>query len=123
MTDPVPRHKRWVGVVSRIVVAIDPAVSHGEAIFSPTIAGRLMQYFGRSRTEVPPTFPELTGREYEILTLIAQRCTNADIAAKLFLSPKTVRNHVSSIFGKLQVADRAEAMMAARAAGLGQDSD
>ncbi len=97
------------------------AVGRGEAIFSPTIARRLMQYFGQTRSTLPPAFPELTEREYEILTLIAQRRSNPEIAALLHLSPKTVRNHVSNIFSKLQVADRAEAMMAARIAGLGQD--
>lgn len=97
------------------------AVQQGEAIFSPTIAGRLVGYFGRSQAALPPAFPELTEREYEILTLIAQRRNNAEIASTLFLSPKTVRNHVSNIFSKLQVADRAEAMLAARTAGLGHD--
>ncbi len=102
------------------VVRAIAAVASGEAIFSPAIAQRLMSYFGRARSSPPPVFPELTDREYEILSLIAQRRSNSEIAARLVLSPKTVRNHVSNIFSKLQVADRAEAMMAARAAGLGQ---
>jgi DNA-binding NarL/FixJ family response regulator len=104
------------------VVRAVTAVSHGEAIFSPAIAQRLMHYFAQPRGSAPPAaFPELTDREYEILTLIAKRQSNADIAARLVLSPKTVRNHVSNIFSKLQVADRAEAIMAARVAGLGQE--
>jgi DNA-binding NarL/FixJ family response regulator len=95
------------------------AVSSGEAIFSPAIAQKLMQYFGARRPTAPPqAFPELTEREREILTLIAQGYTNAAIAEKLVLSPKTVRNHVSNIFSKLQVADRAEAIIRARDAGL-----
>jgi len=95
------------------------AVSSGEAIFSPSIARRLMQYFGASHPQVPPvTFQELTEREREILTLIAQGYTNPAIAEKLVLSPKTVRNHVSAIFSKLQVAGRAEAIIRARDAGL-----
>ena len=95
------------------------AVSSGEAIFSPAIARKLMQYFGARRPTAPPqAFPELTEREREILTLIAQGYTNAAIAEKLVLSPKTVRNHVSNIFSKLQVADRAEAIIRARDAGL-----
>jgi len=95
------------------------AVSSGEAIFSPAIARKLMQYFGARRPTVPPqAFPELTEREREILTLIAQGYTNTAIAEKLVLSPKTVRNHVSNIFSKLQVADRAEAIIRARDAGL-----
>jgi DNA-binding NarL/FixJ family response regulator len=95
------------------------AVSSGEAIFSPAIAQKLMQYFGARRPTAPPqAFPELTEREREILTLIAQGYTNTAIAEKLVLSPKTVRNHVSNIFSKLQVADRAEAIIRARDAGL-----
>jgi DNA-binding NarL/FixJ family response regulator len=94
-------------------------VSGGEAIFSPAIARRLMQYFGASRPTAPPQlFPDLTEREREILTLIAQGYTNPAIAEKLVLSPKTVRNHVSNIFSKLQVAGRAEAIIRARDAGL-----
>lgn len=101
------------------------AVASGEAIFGPAVAERLMQYFGGGRpagkSGPAQLFPELTDREYEILTLIAQRKSNADIAALLVLSPKTVRNHVSNILSKLQVADRAEAMRAAWTAGLGQE--
>ena len=94
------------------------AVSSGEAIFSPSIARRLIHYFSTLEKTVSPVFPELTEREREVLTLIAQGHTNAAIAEKLFLSPKTVRNHVSTIFSKLQVASRAEAIIRARDAGL-----
>jgi DNA-binding NarL/FixJ family response regulator len=94
-------------------------ISEGEAIFSPAIARRLMRYFGTSRPALPTqVFPELTEREREVLTLIAQGFTNPAIAEKLVLSPKTVRNHVSTIFSKLQVAGRAEAIIRARDAGL-----
>jgi DNA-binding NarL/FixJ family response regulator len=101
------------------------AVASGEAIFGPAIAQRLMHYLGSStgRAGSAHLFPELTDREYEILTLIAQRKSNADIAARLVLSPKTVRNHVSNILSKLQVADRTEAMHAAWTAGLGQNEE
>ena len=98
------------------------AVASGEAIFSPNIAERLMQYFADAPqlgTTEPP-FPKLTPRELEILGLIAQGLTNNAIAEKLFLSPKTVRNQVSTIFSKLQVANRAEAIIRAREVGLGQ---
>jgi DNA-binding NarL/FixJ family response regulator len=96
------------------------AVSSGEAIFGPGIAKRLMQYFASSRPTAPKdAFPELTEREREILTLIAQHETNPEIAKRLHLSPKTIRNHVSNIFTKLQVADRAQAIIRAREAGLG----
>ena len=64
-------------------------------------------------------FPELSEREREVLSLLAEGRSNPDIARKLFLSPKTVRNHVSNIFTKLQVADRAQAIIKARDAGLG----
>jgi len=97
-------------------------VHHGEAIFGPAIAQRLMHYFAAVRPGVPAhAFPELTEREREILTLIAHRLTNAEIAERLVLSVKTVRNHVSNIFTKLQVADRAQAIVRARDAGLGLD--
>jgi DNA-binding NarL/FixJ family response regulator len=95
------------------------AVSSGEAIFSPAIAHRLMQYFAAVTSQVRlPAFPQLTEREHEILGLIAQGQSNADIANRLYLSLKTVRNHVSNIFNKLQVADRAQAIILARNAGL-----
>ncbi len=97
------------------------AVAHGEAIFSPAIADRIMGYFAHTpRASAPVVFPELTEREREVLTLIAQGLTNRAIAERLVLSEKTVRNHVSSIFSKLQVADRAEAIIRAREAGLGR---
>jgi RNA polymerase sigma factor (sigma-70 family) len=66
----------------------------------------------------PQVFPELSDREREVLALLAQGTSNAEIAARLVLSPKTVRNHVSNILSKLQVADRAEAIVRAREAGL-----
>jgi DNA-binding NarL/FixJ family response regulator len=66
-----------------------------------------------------PAFPSLTEREREVLDLIAAGQPNRSIAKRLFLSDKTVRNHVSNIFAKLQVADRAEAIVRAREAGLG----
>jgi DNA-binding NarL/FixJ family response regulator len=97
------------------------AVSRGEAIFSPAIAKRLIRYFSptRAATTPPQAFPELTEREREILTLLAQGHNNAEIAQRLVLTPKTVRNHLSNVFSKLQVADRAQAIIRAREAGLG----
>jgi DNA-binding NarL/FixJ family response regulator len=95
------------------------AVAGGEAIFSPAVATRLIDFFAAPRPAAPKAvFPELTEREREILSLIAQGESNAEIAARLALSLKTVRNHVSNIFSKLQVADRVQAAMRARAAGL-----
>jgi DNA-binding NarL/FixJ family response regulator len=96
------------------------AVDRGEAIFSPAIAQRLIHYFAALRpTPVDLAFPELTDREREILHLIAQGHSNAEIAERLVLRTKTVQNHVSNIFSKLQVADRAQAIVRAREAGLG----
>ncbi len=97
-------------------------VNSGEAIFGPVIARRLMQYFSaaRSGTQPPVPLPELTDREREVLALIAEYQTNAEIARRLGLSEKTVRNHISNIFSKLQVIDRGQAIMRAREAGLGR---
>jgi len=96
------------------------AVGSGEAIFSPSIATRLIDFFANLQpTALPQALPELTEREHEILTLIAQGLSNAAIAKQLALSSKTVSNYVSNIFSKLQVADRAQAMLRARQAGLG----
>ena len=100
------------------------AVSRGEAIFSPAIAERLIHYFAAFRpTCADMAFPELTDREREILHMIAQGHSNSEIAERLLLSIKTVQNHVSNIFSKLQVADRAQAIVRARDAGLGLDRD
>lgn len=97
------------------------SVANGEAIFGPGIADRLQRFLA-TPPALDPTqaFPQLTDRELEILQLLAERRTNAEIAAQLFLSQNTVRNYVSAIFAKLQVADRAEAGLLARAAGLGE---
>jgi DNA-binding NarL/FixJ family response regulator len=94
------------------------AVANGEAIFSPAVASRVLAYFAVPRRAAVDVFPTLTDREREILHLIAQGRSNPAIARELSLSPKTVANHVSNIFGKLQVADRAEAIIRAREAGL-----
>lgn len=97
------------------------SVANGEAIFGPGIADRLRRFLATPPALDPSqAFPQLTDRELEILQFLAQRQTNAEIAAALFLSQKTVRNYVSAIFTKLQVADRAEAGLVARAAGLGE---
>ncbi len=94
------------------------AVARGEAIFSRAIAERVLSFFAAPR-RAPEVFPELTAREREILALIAAGHPNPSIARSLHLSPKTVANYVSAIFAKLQVADRAAAMVRAREAGLG----
>ena len=96
------------------------AVASGEAIFGPGIAKRVLGFFAAARPSVPSrVFPELSERETELLDLLAQGRTNQEIADQLGLTLKTVRNHVSNIFSKLQVADRAQAVLRAREAGLG----
>jgi DNA-binding NarL/FixJ family response regulator len=105
------------------ILKVIRAVAEGEAYFGPEIARRLMDFFTAPKPASPEeAFPELTSREREILGLIAQGHTNAKIAARLFVSPNTVRNHISHIFAKLQVADRAEAIVRAREAGLGREA-
>ena len=99
------------------------AVANGEAILGPAIAARLQRYLTTPSTADPSdAFPQLTERELEVLHLLAERLSNAEIAARLFLTQKTVRNYVSSILAKLHVADRAEARLIARAAGLGDSN-
>ncbi|WP_425145048.1 response regulator [Deinococcus sp.] len=94
------------------------AVAQGEALFASSIARRLMHYFSRS-TKLPATLlPELTEREREILAHIAQGDSNPQVARKLELSEKTIRNYVTSIFSKLQVGSRAEAVLRAKEVGL-----
>lgn len=104
------------GALRNEILTAVRAAAAGEAIFGPALARRLMQYFTQLKPAGP--FPELTDREREILTLIAQGRTNAEIAETLVLSAKTVRNHITNIFAKLQVADRTQAILRARDAGL-----
>jgi DNA-binding NarL/FixJ family response regulator len=98
------------------------AVARGEAVFSSGIAERVLGFFSGRGTSAQP-FGELSEREREILDLVARGLTNGAIAARLVLSEKTVRNHVSNVFTKLQVSGRAEAVARARDAGLGGSWD
>jgi DNA-binding NarL/FixJ family response regulator len=96
------------------------AVGSGDAIFSPAIAAKLVEYFAALQPSRPQqVFPELSSREREILALLARGHKNAEIAERLVISPKSVRNYVSNIISKLQVADRAQAILRAKDAGLG----
>lgn len=100
------------------------AVADGEALFGPAIASRLTTFFQSAKGQglsVSP-FPELTDREREVLDLIAEGLDNARIASRLYISGKTVSNHISNIFAKLHLADRSQAILAAREAGLGHGS-
>jgi DNA-binding NarL/FixJ family response regulator len=109
------------GALKAEIVRAIRSVGSGEAVFGPAIARRLMQYFSaRPPNTAALAFPELSEREREILDLMAQHYTNAEIAERLSLAPKTVRNHVSNVFAKLQVADRAQAIIRAREAGMGK---
>ncbi|HTJ37741.1 MAG TPA: response regulator transcription factor [Dactylosporangium sp.] len=98
------------------------AVASGDVVFGAGVAGRALAYFAgagpHGRAARP--FPELTDREVEVLRLVAEGCNNADIARRLHLSDKTIRNNISNIFAKLRVEDRAQAIVRARRAGLGE---
>jgi DNA-binding NarL/FixJ family response regulator len=100
------------------------AVAGGDVVFGAGIARRALTYFANapvgSRAARP--FPELTDREIEVLQALAEGLNNPAIARRLQLSEKTIRNHVSHIFNRLQVDDRAQAMIRAHQAGLGPPS-
>jgi DNA-binding NarL/FixJ family response regulator len=95
-------------------------VAGGAAMFGPAIAGRLAHLFQEGSTNNTAPFPELTEREHEVLQLIANGENNQAIARRLHISPHTVGNHISNIFSKLQVTDRAQAIVKARSAGIGK---
>ena len=101
-----------------IVRAIRAAAA-GEAIFGPQIAQRVIDHFTHSARSTTTAFPALTERERQVLELIAAGKGNASIAHELMINLKTVRNHVSNIFTKLQVSDRSAAIVRARQSGLG----
>jgi DNA-binding NarL/FixJ family response regulator len=101
------------------ITAAIAAVARGEVVFSAGIASRVLSFFSGTPAHSAQPFAGLTEREREILDLVARGLTNPAIARRLVLSEKTVRNHVSNVFGKMQVADRAEAVARARDAGLG----
>lgn len=96
------------------------SVAAGEAVFGPGVAQRVLGFLTTPHSQASVPFPELTPRETEILDLLAAGLNNVTIATRLHVSPKTVANNVSAIFTKLQVADRAHAIIRARDAGLGR---
>ncbi|WP_459644274.1 response regulator transcription factor [Kineococcus sp. NUM-3379] len=98
------------------------AVAAGEAVYGAQVARRLRAFFTAGSGVVAKPFPELSDRERAVLDLVAAGLPNAAVAQRLFLSEKTVRNYVTSIFAKLGVADRAGAVVRAREAGLGRGS-
>jgi DNA-binding NarL/FixJ family response regulator len=107
----------------RQVAAAVVAVGQGEAIFGPAIAQRVLAHLQQRPTFDAVPFPQLTDREREVLELVARGMSNQDIARRLFISHRTVRNHVSNVFTKLQVEDRARAIVTARDAGMGRGPD
>ena len=92
-------------------------VAEGGGVFGPSVARRVMEHFSGQHASKP--FPELTEREREVLSMVAAGHNNAAISTRLMLAPKTVRNHISNILTKLQVPDRGQAIIRARAAGMG----
>jgi DNA-binding NarL/FixJ family response regulator len=97
------------------------AVANGEVLFGPGIAARALTFLAGGRASGPAPFPDLTDREREVLDLVARGLDNQRIATRLAVSDKTVRNHLSNILTKLQVADRSQAIVRAREAGLGRE--
>ena len=108
------------GAEQEEIVRAITTVASGGAVFGATLALRIAEFFAAGPPTPTDAFPQLTAREREILELLAAGRSNVQIAAALYLSPKTVRNNVSNVFAKLQVADRAEAIVRAREAGLGR---
>jgi DNA-binding NarL/FixJ family response regulator len=108
------------GAEQEEIVRAITTVASGGAVFGAALAMRIAEFFTAGPAAPTEAFPQLTTREREILDLLAAGRSNQQIAAALYLSPKTVRNNVSNVFAKLQVADRAEAIVRAREAGLGR---
>lgn len=107
------------GALKTDVLRAIHAVYNGDAIFSPGVAQRLIHYFTTARSQLPAeSFPELTERERQILTMMVQNYTTQGIADVLVLSVKTVRNHISNIVTKLEVADRTQAILRAKDVGF-----
>ena len=102
------------------VVRAITTVASGGAVFGAALARRIAEFFAGGPAGPETPFPGLTAREREVLDLVAAGRSNAQIAAALYLTPKTVRNNVSNVLAKLQVADRAAAIVRARDAGLGR---
>ena len=102
-------------------------VASGEALLAPAVTRSVIEEFTRippraAPAAVPHAVGELTAREREVLDLIAAGARNTEIARRMSIAPKTVANHISAIFTKLQIADRGEAIILARDAGLGRSS-
>ena len=110
------------GAEQEDIAAAIRSVASGQAIFGPGIAARVLDLFAAPPADAPTSFPELTPRERDILALLADGRRTSAIAEALFLSPKTVSNNLTAIFAKLEVTDRAAAIIRAREGGLGSPS-
>jgi DNA-binding NarL/FixJ family response regulator len=108
------------GAEQEEIVRAITTVASGGVVFGATLAARIAEFFAAGPPTPSSAFPQLTAREREVLDLLAAGRSNGQIASALYLSPKTVRNNVSNVFAKLQVADRAEAIVRACEAGLGR---
>jgi DNA-binding NarL/FixJ family response regulator len=106
------------GAEQEHIVRAIRSVAAGEAVFGPGVAQRVLGFFRAAPAADP--FPELTAREREILDLLAGGLSNAAIGHRLGVAAKTVANNISAIFAKLRVADRKQAIVRARDAGLGR---
>lgn len=104
------------------VVRAITTVAGGGVVFGAVLAHRIADFFAAGAKQSTSAFPTLTAREHEVLDLVAAGMSNQQIASRLYVSQKTVRNHVHAILTKLQAADRAEAIVRARDAGLGRSS-
>lgn len=107
------------GVGRAEVVAALHSVAAGGSAYGAGVADRVVERFLAGESARPPVFPQLSQREREVVGWIARGLANPAIAQRLFLSPKTVRNLVSSAMGKLAVPDRAALAVLAREAGMG----
>lgn len=98
------------------------SVAAGGVVFGAVLASRIADFFAAAPASAMSPFPDLTAREHEVLDLLAAGLSNQQIAGRLYLSQKTVRNHVSAVLTKLQAADRSDAIVRARDAGLGRQA-
>jgi DNA-binding NarL/FixJ family response regulator len=108
------------GAAGPDIVAAVRAAATGQAVFGAALTTRMQGWFGRTPVRESRPFPELTDRERDILDGVAAGLTNAEIGARLYLSPKTVANNVTTILDKLRVTHRTEAVVLAREAGMGR---
>src|SRR5919202_1401192 len=118
--DGIEATRRITGESPSVGVVVLTMSEDDGAVFGAALARRIAEFFAAGPSGPETAFPQLTAREREVLDLVAAGRSNAQIAAALYLSPKTVRNNVANVLTKLQVTDRAQAIVRAREAGLGR---